>query len=74
MLRIADSEWSDAFPVDVVGSTGRIKCKTANGRSYEVNTVLYLNISSNFSSGCRIDSNDKFGPDKAVHVYTILFD
>uniref|UniRef100_T1J4H6 Vacuolar protein sorting-associated protein 13 n=1 Tax=Strigamia maritima TaxID=126957 RepID=T1J4H6_STRMM len=44
-LKIQDTEWSDKFSIDVVGSSGTVKCKHTNGFNYEVGVQIRL---SNF--------------------------
>ncbi|XP_060080495.1 intermembrane lipid transfer protein VPS13A-like [Ylistrum balloti] len=43
-LKIGDTEWSDKFSLDVVGSSGTVQCKTKT-RTYEVGVNIVLSQS-----------------------------
>ncbi|KRX22139.1 Vacuolar protein sorting-associated protein 13A [Trichinella nelsoni] len=41
-LKVCDSEWSSAFPLDTVGSAGRITCAHSKLKSYDVSVTSRL--------------------------------
>lgn len=42
-LRVENSAYSEEFPLDTAGHSGRVKCKAGDGREYEVRlTSLFL--------------------------------
>lgn len=41
-LQISDSEWSDEFPLDTVGNTGRVTCKGPDGHEMDVSSLISL--------------------------------
>ncbi|VDP87608.1 unnamed protein product [Echinostoma caproni] len=44
-LRVDDSQWSDRFSLDTVGSSGRVNCKTKEKITYEIGVKIDLSSS-----------------------------